>query len=136
MPDAAHAPALEGHRARDAHDLLGIDVGGLLAIRDQAVAGLELDVTAHVVRGVLLADERFLAGDDVAPAVAVVDEDLDAVEPVLVFLVGGLSFEVDADVLLVALPLNDVAALGLDLRLGSMRSIFSGGAAVSRGRMV
>ena len=110
-----------------ADDLLGVDVGGLLAGRDQAVAGLELDVAAHVERAVLLADERFLAGDDEAAAVAVVDDDLDAVKLGLAFLVGGLAFELDADVLVAALQLDGVAALGL---VGDRieRSVRGGGA--------
>ena len=99
----AHPPALERHGARDADDLLGVDIGRLLAERGQAVAGLELDVATDVEGAVLLAEERFLAGDDVVPAFAVVDDDLHAVELGLPFLVGGLAFELDAKILALAL---------------------------------
>ena len=69
-----------------------------------------------VERAVLLADERFLACDGVASALAVIDEDLDAVQLVLAVLVGRLSLELDAEAAPVALHLDGVAAARFDGR--------------------
>ena len=114
---SGHAAALEGHRARHAHDLLDVHIGGLLALGDEAVACFEPDVATDVERAVLGADEGFLAGDDVVAALAVFDGDLHAVELVVAGLAGRLAIELHAEVALVAFELNGVSAAGDDLRV-------------------
>ena len=117
MPVPDMRPRVNCHRARRAHDLLGVGVAGLLAVGDEAVAGLELDVAGDVEGALVLADAGLLAGDDVVAAAAVVDVDLDADAAWSGRLVGDLALELDRRSC-GALELDDVAAAGLDGGLG------------------
>ena len=112
------------HRARHADRAVGFGIGRVLAADDQPVARRQGDVAVHRDRRLVLPDDRFLGGDgEGALAVALLADDLHALESRGAVLVGELLLVLDRDVLAGAIELHHAPGRAFDdrVRIGAAR---------------